>query len=90
MNSSLRFRNFKLTIHASQEENDIWASFVRYELFPFLPISSMLPVRKNVSVAAAYPTNKSCRKDRRSTESSASLTLLSSLSSSLVNVTSMH
>lgn len=54
----------------------------------FHPISGTPLMRKNVSVVAAYPANKGCRKDR--TELSfVPLTLLLPLSSSLANV-SVH
>lgn len=59
----------------------------RSSLSPFLSISGMLSVRKNVSVVVAYPTNKCSRRGR---SVSSVIALFLSLSGSSASTTSVH
>lgn len=53
-----------------RENADRACSYATDSFLSFLPISGVLPVRKNVSVVSAYPANKNRRKDKRSAVSS--------------------
>jgi len=69
INSSSRLRIFKPTTRVTERKR-------RASPRPFLSISGTLPLRENVSAAAAYPANKSRRKDSRSIDRIVNVTFI--------------